>query len=284
LKEVSGMDHIFARLKTHSKNQFFKLISNYTLYEAINIPLKNCIPYEPDHNLDEDSWFKIEQFSQQPFCIDLLKESVDSKDFDDLKKENFPKIDFIFSLQGDDLFFQKITPSLYVDKKGIFYIGEAVKIDEGINRLIINEQPDAIYFKQHDLLVFRNLARISSIFKGIDLLYREATQQETESFLMSNFISLKDDYNANKVSKPNRKRIALAQNTLDGMSQEDKLGVLSYINDYCGDHLIYNEENQQFEISTDDDLKLLLYGVEQRFYTTKYGKEKRLANSIQRLG
>lgn len=278
------MDHIFARIKTRSTNQFFKLVSDYTLYEAVNISLNACIPYEPDHKLDEDSWFKIEQFSQQSFCIDLLKDDIDSKDFDDLKKESFSKIDFIFSLQGNDLYFQKITPSLYVDKKGILYIGEAVKVEEGNNRLTINEQPDAIYLKQYDLLVFRNLARISSIFKGIDLLYREATQQETESFLQSEFIDLKDGYDADKVSKPNRKRIALAQNTLEGMSEDDKTGILAYINDYCGDNLSFDEDNQQFEISTDEDLKLLLYGIEQRFYTTQYGQEKRLANSIQRLG
>ena len=40
----------------------------------------------------------------------------------------------------------------------------------------------------------------------------------------------------------------------------------------------------QFEISTDEDLKLLIFGIEQRFYTTRYGeKESRLANSIQAL-
>ena len=171
-------------------------------------------------------------------------------------------------------------PSLFIKKKFIGF-GEAAAIEEANNRLVINDHPDAIYFKQSDTLVFRNLAAISSIFKGIDALYREATQQETESFLQSGFIDLKDNYDASKVSKPNRKRIALAMDSLEKMSAKDKVDILAYIDDYCEQKLKFDNEAKQFEISTDDELKLLLYGIEQRFYTTLFGQEKRLANSVQ---
>ncbi len=122
--------------------------------------MANCVPYSPDHNLDEDSWFKVEQFSQQPFCIDLLEKDFDSKDYDDLKKEQFPNIAYIFSVQGEDFYFQKITASLFIRKK-IIGFGEAAEIEESSNRLVINDQPDAVYFKQADTLTFRNLAAIS---------------------------------------------------------------------------------------------------------------------------
>lgn len=59
--------------------------------------------------------------------------------------------------------------------------------------------------------------------------------------------------------------------------------MLSYIESYCEDKLTYDKENKKFEVATDDDLKLLLYGIEQRFYTTPIGQEKRLANSVMRL-
>lgn len=270
---------MLARVKRLTKRPFFKLISDHTLYENTAISLAACVPYSPVHNLDEDSWFKIEQFSQQSFCIELLKSNFDSKDYDDLKKEQFPKIAYIFAVQGEDFFFQKITPSLFVKKKFLAF-GETAEVEESSNRLVINEQPDAFYFKQSDTLVFRNLATITSIFRGIDELYREATQQETENFLQSEFINLKDDYDANKVSQPNRKRIALAMDSLAKMSDQDKVGILAYIDEYCDQKLKFDQTTNQFEISTDDELKLLLYGVEQRFYTTKFGKEKRLANSV----
>ncbi|NLD00862.1 MAG: ATP F0F1 synthase synthase [Gammaproteobacteria bacterium] len=276
------MDHVLARVKRLIKKPFFKLVSDHTLYENTNVTLAACVPYSPDHNLDEDSWFKIEQFSQQPFCIDLLKSNFDSKDYDDLKKEQFINIAYIFAVQGDNFYFQKVTPSLFIKKK-IIDFGEAAAIEEGSNRLVINDQPDAIYFKLSDTLAFRNLATISGIFKGIDALYREATEQETEAFLQSEFIELKGNYDASKVSKPNRKRIALALDSLAKMSAQDKVGVLAYICDYCNQKLKFDQTSKKIEISTDDELKLLLYGIEQRFYTTLFGQERRLANSIQAL-
>lgn len=276
------MDHVLARVKRLTKKPFFKLVSDCTLYENTDITLAACVPYSPDHKLDEDSWFKIDQFSQQSFCIDLLKSNFDSKDYDDLKKEQFINIAYIFAIQSDNFYFQKVTPSLFIKKKVIGF-GEAAAIEEGSNRLVINDQPDALYFKKSDTLVFRNLATISSIFRGIDALYREATKQETEAFLQSEFIELKNNYDVSKVSKPNRKRIALAMDSLAKMSEQDKVGILAYIGDYCDQKLKFDQASKKIEISTDDELKLLLYGIEQRFYTTLFGQERRLANSIQAL-
>jgi len=277
------MDHVLARVKRLTKKPFFKLISDHTLYENTKVNLATCVPYSPDHNLDEDSWFKVEQFSQQPFCIDLLKSDFDSKDYDDLKKEQFPNIAYIFAIQGEDFYFQKITSSLFIRKK-IIGFGEAAEIEENSNRLMINDQPDAIYFKQSNTLAFRNLAAISGIFKGIDELYREATQQETETFLQTEFVDLKNNYDASKVSKPNRKRIALAMDSLEKLSNQERIDILAYIGDYCDQKLKFDQTTKKFEISTDDELKLLLYGIEQRFYTTLFGQERRIANSVQPVG
>lgn len=153
--------------------------------------------------------------------------------------------------------------------------GEAAEIEKSQTRLVINALPDAVYFKVADTLIFKNLATISSIFKGIDELYKEATKEEVEQFLDAQFIELGNDYNVDSVSKPNRKRIGLAMATLDAMSADDKANMLDYIDGYCGEQkLKFDKENQKFEISNDDELKLLLYGIEQRFYTTPFGKEK----------
>ncbi len=134
-----------------------------------------------------------------------------------------------------------------------------------------------------DTLIFRNLATISSIFKGIDELYKEATQEDVGSFLDESFVELSGNYDAEKVSKPNRKRIGLAKETLKNMSSEDRAQIFSYIKSYCQDSLEFDEENKKFKIESDGALKLLLYGIEQRFYTTPIGSEKRLANSVEKL-
>lgn len=276
------MDHILARIKTRAKKRIFKLVSDQSLFDAVEVDLNACVSYNPDHNLDEDAWFKIENFSNREFCIDLLKKDFDSKDYDDLTKEKFSKIAYLFSVQGSDFYFQKITPSLFVKRKSLVF-GEAAKLEQSQTRLVINALPDAVYFKSSDTLIFRKLATISSIFKGIDELYREATKEEVEQFLGESFIELSNDYNVDKVSIPNRKRIGLAMKTLEGMSADDKANMLDYIDGYCEQKLKYDQENKKFEISTDDELKLLVYGIEERFYTTPFGKEKRCANSVTPL-
>lgn len=276
------MDQVIVKVKGLRKKPFFKLISDHTLFENITVNTDGCPGYNPDHNLDEDNWFKIEQFSQKPFCIELLKIEFDSKDYDDLTKDKFSKIAYLFAVQDDDYYFQKITPSLFVSKKMIAF-GEVAEIERSDSRLVVNTSPDAIYLKASDTLVFRNLATISSIFPGIDELYKEATNEEVEQFLDESFIELSNGYDMSRVTKPNRKRIALAKTTLDAMSDQDKTDMLSYIDSYCEQKLKFDKANSRFEVTNDDELKLLLYGIEQRFYTTPFGQEKRLANSVQTL-
>lgn len=257
------------------------MVSDQSLFDIAAINLDACIPYNPDHNLDEDAWFKIKDFSHEGFCLDLLKQDFDSKDYNDLTKDNFSKIAFLFAVQGDDFYFQKITPSLFVKRKTLIF-GEVAELEQSQTRLVINSLPDAVYFKAADTLIFRNLTTISSIFTGIDELYKEATNEEVEQFLAEPFIELTDDYNLDKVSKPNRKRIGLAMATLEAMSDDDKTNMLDYIDSYCGEQrLKLDRENQKVEISNDDELKILLYGIEQRFYTTPFSHEKRIANSVQ---
>ena len=277
------MDHILAHIKIRAKKRTFKLVSDQSLFDTVQVDLEACIPYNPDHNLDEDSWFKIEGFSQQAFCIDLLKQDFDSKNYDDLTKENFSKIAYLFSVQGDDFYFQKITPSLFVKRKTLVF-GEAAELEKSQTRLVINALPDAVYYKAADTLIFKNLATISSIFAGIDELYKEATKEEVEQFLDESFIETSNGYSVDKVSKPNRKRIGLAMKTLENMSPDDKTNMLEYIDGYCEQKLKFDQQNQKFEISTDEDLKLLGYGIEQRLYPTPLGNEKRCANSVTTMG
>lgn len=278
------MDHVLAYIKTRAKKRTFKLVSDQSLFDTVAVDLNTCVPYNPDHNLDEDSWFKIAAFSEKDFCIELLKQDFDSKDYNDLTKANFSKIAYLLSVQGGDFYFQKVTPSLFVKRKTLVF-GEVAELEQSQSRLVINALPDAVYIKAANTLIFKSLATISSIFTGIDQLYKEATNEEVATFLDEEFIELSNNYGLDKVSKPNRKRIGLAIATLDKMSADDKTNMLSYIHDYCGEQkLKFDAKNHKFEISSDDELKLLLYGIEQRFYTTPFSQEKRLANSVQALG
>lgn len=276
------MDNVFARVTGDRKKPYFKMLSDCMLFHPVAVKKKGCVAYAPDHKLDDDAWFMIEQFSQQPYCLPVLKGEFDSKDYDDLTKSQFSRIAYIIAVQGDDFYFQKITPSLFIKRKTIAF-GEAAVVEESRDRLVINSLPDAVYRKASDTLLFRELATITSIFRGIDILYKEATKEEVEDFLGESFIGLAAGYDAEKVSKPNRKRIALAMNTLAAMPSGAQKEMLDYINDYCESQLTFDKTAGTFEIACDEELKFLLYGIEQRFYTTPFGRERRLANSVQKL-
>lgn len=277
------MDYLIAKVKMKGskKEHFHKLISDKSVYATDTANLQ-LVDYEPDHNLDEDVWFQVEGFLQQSYSIDLLKKDFVSAEYNEIPKNKFSQIAYLCAVQSGDYYFQKVTPSLYATRKAISF-GEHVKLEEDGNRLYINNDPDAIYLKHDDKLIFKSLAAVSSIFKGIDALYKEATKQEVSEFLDESFIELTNDYGVDKVSKPNRKRVALAMTSLEAMSVQDQDQMLSYIHSYCDQKLTFDQANRKFEIQSDEELKYLLYGIEQRFYTTILGQEKRLANSVLTL-
>lgn len=272
------MNQLLAKVKNRSKNTFEsykKIISDESVY---NTPynLLDCIEYNPNTLLENNQWYKISNFSEQDFCINLLKEdSIDSVDYDMLSQKDFVKIDYICSLEGDSIFFQKIRPSQLVEKKRIFF-GESYQYSANSKSVVINMFPDAIYNKNDDTLYFQRLETIATIFRGIDILYKEATEQETAMFLQNDFISLHNDYNATKVNKSIRKKIALATTALNSFDDERKLEMIEYIKTNAD----LTFENNSFSISCDDDLKKLLLGISERYYETPVSREKRIANSV----
>lgn len=262
--------------------KFHKLISDESLFDDVAFCEGLYVEYDPDHNLDEECWFKITEFSKKDFCLGILKEEFDSKAFNKLSKDKFNQIKLLLSVQKGNFFFQKITPSLFIKKK-VIGLGDSAKVESNSKFLVVNSEPDAIYFKDKDILIFKSIATISSIFKGIDILYREATEEDVKTFFTNNFIEVSNNFTSENVSKPNRRRIAMALDSLAKFNEGEKNQIVDYINQYCPDTLIFDEKNRTFNISTDEQLKILLYGIEQRYYTTSINNEKRLANSIIKL-
>lgn len=113
-------------------------------------------------------------------------------------------------------------------------------------------------------------------------MYREATEEETEEFLKNDFIELADCYGVVNVKKSNRKRIALAMKILENFSRRDKQKILKYIHEYYP-ALKYDDTKKVFTIGSEDEMKYLLFGIEQRYYTTPVTKERRVANSVIQL-
>lgn len=273
------MSVIYVKLKQRtSNNKYRKVLStDDVIYRRMSLLINSCVPYAPSATLEEGEWFYVSEARSQGYTNELLNRQFESVDFDSLGMQDFGAIDFLFVDEHEGLYFQKVSKAKLIARKSVLCIGEGFQYKQDRKELVINDCPDAIYSRSEDRLYFRKLESITSIFKGIDQLFREATDEEVFDFLRNDFISLRADYDVPNVKTPNRKRIALAKNTLERLTEVDRGRIFSYIGEYCPD---LSQDNGTFEIGTEDELKMLLYGIEQRFYTTLVGGERRLANSV----
>ncbi len=274
------MQTICVKLRIPGKsNKYRKMATtDEKVFPNIATCVTSTLPYAPGAVLTEGDWFKIENASQQDFTIDLLNQTYETPDFDLLVHEDFSKIDFLFLICEKDIFFQNVSRTRLLKRKSrIINIGDRYEYKNGQEEIVVNDLPDAIFCGSSDMLYFRRLESITTIFRGIDQLYREATAEETGQFLQSDFISLKDGYSTGDVKTANRKRIALALKTLSELRSADRRNIFAYIGDYCPE---LRATESAFAIGSEDELKMLLFGIEQRFYTTPVGGEKRIANSV----
>jgi len=271
------MNHLLAK-KTGRNGEYVKMISDEDIF---NLPddLDNPLEYDTDYKLEDDEWFGIENFSETDFCIDLLTTDFNSAEYNQIALADYTRLKYLCSYQDNQYFyFQKLSRSQTIRRKWLTISNEPeIQSDNPI--IILKELPDAIYDSDENMLYFKKLTSITTIFSGIGNLYREATQEDTEQFLENEFINLTDDYDASKVKKANRKRIAMAMDTFNAFTQQQRDSIYDYIKEYC-DNLEHSDVDRNFNIGSEENLKQLMYGIEQRYYTTPIGNEKRLANSI----
>lgn len=274
------MNHLLAK-KSGRNGEYVKMISDEDIF---NLPddLDNPRKYNTDYKLEDDEWFGIEHFTETDFCIDLLIEDFNSAEYNQIVLADYSRLKYLCSYQDNQYYyFQKLSRSQTIRRKW-FTISNEPDIQNDNPIIILKELPDAIYDNRQDTLYFKKLTSITTIFPGIGNLYREATQEDTEHFLENEFINLIDEYDASKVKKANRKRIAMAMDTFNAFTQQQRNSIYDYIKEYCSE-LEFSDEDRNFNIGTEENLKQLMYGIEQRFYTTPIGNEKRLANSVTSL-
>ena len=65
-------------------------------------------------------------------------------------------------------------------RKKVLNFSDEPVLEESPKVITLNNKPDAIYDKKKDVLFFRSLSTIKDIFNGIEMLYKEATDEETK--------------------------------------------------------------------------------------------------------
>lgn len=273
---------IVAKLAGRSRNgdDYRKLLTtNRTVFDLPE-KLKQAYEYSPETILPEDEWFVLKNFSKKPYFLSILEtDSFSSSNYKSIEPADFGKIEFILSKHNGYSYIQRITKTRQIRQKGFLFIGNEVEYKDDMVLISINTLPDAIYSEKEDSLYFQRLNSLTAVFKGIEILYREATKDEVNSFLSLPILTLEENYTSEKVGISNRKRIAMAIDILNKFSDDQKNDLFSYVRSYCP-HI---STDDGFTIKSEKCLKEFLYGIEQRYYTTLIGEEKRLANSIIQL-
>lgn len=268
------MNYLLAKL-TGRTSEFLKVIA--TTSNILATPdLTNVQNYSPEYKLEDDEWFKLDDFLAKDYTNGLIENTFNGTTFNQITTDKYKDIKYLCCKQNNLYLFQKMSTNQFLSKKW-FKVTDSPTLQTNKPIIVINEWIDAVYDKGNDTLYFKDVVKIKQMFKGIEALYRTATQTEVNAFLSTSFISLSSGFTSNDVKAANRKRIAMALDTLNSFSPSEVLQVVNYTKSYCTSVPI---NGNMFVIETEEHLKLVLYGIEQRYYTTSIKPEKRLANSI----
>ena len=264
------MVELIAKLKSEYKNvlsQVDDIIPNLDLTEI------EQIDFTTSHKLEDDEWFKITNFTNKNFFINECNRCFSTVSLHQISNGDYKDIEGIAILQQNQILFQRITPSLYIRQKTFLDYSDDPKIVKQRNQIEIREEADAAYVYDDDTLYFKSISKIKILFPGIEVLQREATQQEVNNFMDNDFIS-SSSFDSTLVGVQNRKRIADIGTKYLNLSEDKQQRLIIYAREKTG----INLENDKFEIKNDNDLKSLLYAIDQRYYYADIYEENRIGN------
>lgn len=267
------MAELIAKISTEYRNV---LSQNDNIMDDFDVSDIEQVDFTASHKLEDEEWFKISNFSDQEYFIEECSNDHSTASLTQISNDEYKKIKCVGILQGNQKHFQRITPSLYVNRKTILDYSGDPKIVEHRKQIEIRKESDAVYLADIDTLFFKSIAKIKIIFPGIAVLHREATQPEVDEFIGYDFVS-PTDYSAESVGTQNRKRIADIGAKYKSLPQAKQRKLIAYAKEKSGIDL----EGDAFKITSDNDLKNLLYAMDQRYYYADIYEENRIANSVR---
>lgn len=265
-----------AKIKNDNE-RWFKIVDQVANDELSEIDLSDAVLYDPN-NTEANQWFKIDGFDQKEGFLPLLAQQINAADLDNLEREQYDTIEFIAFFDQDRYYLQKITRSNYLTRKWFSWDGDIMKYQEDEGIIYINPIPNCIYNTNNKAIYFMDIAKAYGIFSSLKLDYQTATDDETTRFIHSDIIDA-SELPIEKVGVSNRKRITSVLSKYEEYSPEEKATLKEYIKLNVGGNLNFDDMTQKFIVNTDTQLRLLLYGIQQRFYMPPLVDEVQVATS-----
>lgn len=276
------MGTFVAKLKNDVQH-WYKLRDNVQNEDYEGIRLDDTVVYDPN-NTDREQWFRIEDFDKKDGFLSMLDQDFDVADLETLSNEQFSShnIDFIAFYHDRKFFIQKFTKGNYVKKKGFSWRGDTVDYFEDEGLVFLSPEPNCIYDTQTKRVYFKDVKKAYSVFDVLKLDYKEATDDETRQMLSFDLVKTVG-FSVEDVGVSNRKRITSILAKYQNYDKEKKNTLHEYIKEKVGNNLEFDEGDRKFVVRNDTDLRLLLYGIEQRFYQPPLEEEVQVATSTTGL-
>lgn len=267
-----------AKLK-EDEHRWYKLKDNVQNEDYDSISLVDSVAYDPNNTV-AGQWFRIEDFEHKDGFLNILKEDFDVVDLESLTNEQFvgKTIDFIAYYQDHKYYIQKFTKGNFMKKKWFSWDGDAVEYNEKDDIVFINPEPNCIYDNVSKRIYFKDIAKAYNVFGGLRIDYKAATDAETTRMLQLDILNT-DNFTVQDVGVSNRKRITSILAKYENYEPDKKNTIKQYIREKVGNNLEYDEDAGQFVVKNDKHLKLLLYGIQQRFYQPPLEKEVQIATA-----
>lgn len=273
------MNYLMAKAKGRRGNYFIVMTKEEDIYPIPDFAHNRA--YIDDIKLEDDEWFAVENFSDQSYSGKFIKDNFDATAYSNLPRDKYPELAFIVSVQGNYYCFQKIVESIVLHKQLIdFKLDQEPVLLNCKHSIVLSNRADAYYDKDEDIMYFKKLSDITTLFDGISILYNEATDSETDSFLKLDILSVEEGYGKSDVKTANRRRIKAAMDKYNSFDEGQKERIPTYLRRYVDDVPF---EDGKFKIKGEEDLSKILNCLNQRYYTTEIDDEKRLANSVTKL-
>lgn len=270
------MGIFIAKIKDDEEH-WYKIVDQVANEELSEIVLDDAVAYDPN-NTEANQWFKIDGFDQKEGFLPLLAQRINAADLDSLEREQYGRIEFIAFYDQGCYFMQKITRGNYLKKKWFSWDGDILRYQEDEGIIYINPIPNCIYDIGTKVIYFMDIAKAYGIFSSLKLDYQAATDDETNRFLQSDIVDA-HALSMEKVGVSNRKRITSVLAKYETYNSKEKATLREYIKKSVGGNLVFDDKVGKFLVNTDTQLRLLLYGIQQRFYMPPLEDEVQVATS-----
>lgn len=270
------MGIFIAKIKDDDE-RWYKIVDQVVNDELSEIVLGDAVAYDPN-NTEANQWFKIDGFDQKEGFLPLLAQQINAADLESLDRQQYDNIEFIAFFDQGRYYMQKITRGNYLKKKWFSWDGDILKYQEDEDIIYINPVPNCIYDTNTRAIYFMDIAKAYGIFSNLKLDYKAATDDEANRFLQSDIVDAQT-LPIEKVGVSNRKRITSILTKYEAYTPNEKATLKEYIKKSVGANLDFDDNAKKFVVNTDTQLRLLLYGIQQRFYMPPLEDEVQVATS-----